>query len=295
MSQGARIAEASGSGLGKLILCGEHAVVHGHPAIAFAVDLQTRVTLRRDDGATHVVDDGGTDPRLTEAIELALPETGWEVQIASTLPVGRGMGSSAALAVALARARAAHEGRQLDPDEVFARAMPLERVFHGNPSGLDVAVSARGGAIRYRRGPPPHIEPLTTRAAWRVVVLDTGRLGNTAELVAGVSAQRPGIDPVLARIGTLVTEAAGCLDRPGDLGPLLVENHRLLARIGVSTPELDALVVLALDAGAWGAKLSGAGGGGVVMALVDDPAPLLRAAGARGVAALECRLAPAVS
>ena len=280
----------TGIGWGKLILCGEHAVVYGHPAIAFAVDLSTRVTLTRRPGPTGVAG-CPPDARLTAALHEVLEPTGWGVRLDSTLPIGKGMGSSAALAVALVRARAELEGRSLDADETYAQAMPCERVFHGNPSGLDVAVSARGGCIRFTRGTPPTLQPLTP-GRWRVVVLDTGAAGDTAELVAGVAARRPGVDPVLQSIGALVERCCGHLDDARALGPLLTENHRLLGKLGVSTPELDDLVALALDAGALGAKLAGAGGGGVALALVDDTAgadAVLAAAERAGVPALACR------
>lgn len=280
---------ARGRGLGKLVLCGEHAVVYGHPALAVAVDRCTTVTLSRDLGAPPV--EG--EPRLAEALSRVV-EPDVAVRIDSDLPIGRGMGSSAALAVALVRARAALQGEPPPGAEVvFERAMPVERVFHGNPSGIDVAVSSRGGLIRYQR-PPGRSPTLTHLPAprWRIVVLDSGQVGDTAELVAQVASRRPGIDDALDRIGALADHAGDCLDDLPALGALLNDNHELLRRIGVSTPDLDALVRLARDAGAYGAKLAGAGGGGVVLALVADPEPLLRLAADRGVAAFECRPAP---
>ncbi len=273
-------------GHGKLLLCGEHAVVHGYPALALAVDRATRVALQRVDGPT-VIDSPQHDSRLAEALACVLPASGLQVTVDTDLPVGRGMGSSAALAVALVKALAALGGEDLDPDNVYDRAMPIERAFHGNPSGVDVAVSARGGCLWFQRGDPPVREPLRP-GPWRLVVLDTGEVGNTAALVAGVAARRPEIDAVLARIGTLVHQAREALQDASALGPLLTENHALLREIGVSTPRLDELVALALDAGAHGAKLSGAGGGGIVLALVDDPEPVLAAARARGIDAFGC-------
>lgn len=281
----------AGIGWGKLILCGEHAVVHGHPALAFAVTRRTRVRLEARWGPTAILGEH-VDDRVLDALSTVLEPEGWTVRVDSDLPVGRGMGSSAALAVALVRARAALAGEVLDPDSVFTRAMPIERAFHGNPSGLDVAVAARGGVLAYRRGPAgPEIRPLNAHFAWSVVVLDSGEVGNTAELVAAVSRQRPGIDPLLERIGSLVGTAEQLLGDPPALGALLLENHALLRGIGVSNDRLDALVALAIRAGAWGAKLAGAGGGGVVLALAQDPAPILREAHRQGVRALSCTLA----
>ncbi len=275
----------TGAGAGKLILCGEHAVVYGHPALAFAVDRHTEVALRPGPRRVRAAVD---DPRLGRALDAARIPPGVEVHVRSTVPVGRGMGSSAALAVALVRAGAALRGEALSADEAFARALPVERVFHGNPSGLDVAVAARGGFVAFRRGPPARIEPIEARVPWSAVVLDTGIAGDTAALVAAVASRRPGVDPLLARIGALSAQAREALADPAALGEIATENHRLLAAIGVSHPEVERLVALAVGAGATGAKLSGAGGGGVVLAVARDPEPILRAARRAGVTAFAC-------
>ena len=281
---------------GKLILAGEHAVVYGHPAIAFAVDLGTEAELTPCEGQSELLPstaedwDGqartlDTDGRLREALGLVLPAQGVRLRLSTRLPVGRGMGSSAALSIAVIRAAARLQGREADLDEQLHLGMAMERVFHGNPSGLDHTVSARGGALWYRREAGAlALEPLALPAL-RFVVLDSGVAGNTAELVAGVAARRPEVDPVLAEIGALVPQVRAALDQPMLLGSLLTYNHHLLQRLGVSTDRLDALVRLALDTGALGAKLCGAGGGGVVLALVADPAPLLAAAQAAHVPA----------
>ena len=271
-------------GAGKAILFGEHAVVYGHPAIALAVDRGTTVRLWDRPGPTAADEASISDARLQEALHTVLPADGIGVGIDSDLPTGRGMGSSAALAVALVRARATRQGRTLDFATCHAEGFAVERVFHGTPSGVDHAVSALGGGVRYRKGPDgPAIEPLRLPPL-QLVVLDSGSSGNTAELVAGVRRRRPGVDE-----GRLLAEP---FEGGGDLGPLLDENHTLLQQIGVSTPRLDALVELARGAGALGAKLSGAGGGGVVIALVDDASPVLSAARTAGIAAFEVGVHP---
>lgn len=277
---------ALGRAHGKLILVGEHAVVYGHPAIAFAVDLETRVTV--EVGGSDLDSEADDEP-LRRAIAQTFGP-GHSVTIRGELPVGRGMGSSAALSVALIRARNKLRGQKASAREVFEDALELERIFHHHPSGLDVAVSVRGGSLRYVKGEKPL--PLPPPAG-RIVVLDTGVVSNTAALVQGVMSRRPWVDSALNRIGALVDEAAAVLKAPAALGALMNENHALLREIGVSTPELDALVTLATDAGAYGAKLSGAGGGGVAIALVDDPEPVLRAAARQEVRAWAC--APARS
>ena len=264
---------------GKLILMGEHAVVYGHPALAMAVNQGMTVTLTRRDGPTGLDDAGITDPRLQMALTAVLPGSGWGVQIESTLPIGRGMGSSAALAVALARASLAAQGRTETPEAVDDLALKVERVFHGNPSGIDQTVCARGGAIRFRRGPEGPIYNSVDLPDLPIVVIDSGSAGNTAELVAAVAAQRPEVDPYLAKIGELFDATWPAL-MSGDLdtiGQAWHENHWLLRAIGVSTPTLDQITRLATDAGALGAKLAGAGGGGVVIALAPKPEPVIAA------------------
>lgn len=300
--------EGRGWAPGKLILVGEHAVVYGHPAISLAIDRGTEAVARTRPGASgidrsEVLGSDGilcpfpADPRLGPALATVLPPEGVGLSLRSTLPIGRGMGSSAALAVATLRALAALDGSSLDHETCISKGFLVERVFHGTPSGLDHTVSTRGGALCYRRG----AQGLTVRplqlAALRLVVLDSGVAGDTAQMVAGVASRRPQVDAALSRIGALVERVVALLDAPGApaldiLGEALTENHGLLREIGVSTPDLDALVGLALGAGALGAKLAGAGGGGVVVALVSEPEPLLRAAAAAGVTAFPVSLSP---
>lgn len=277
-----------GSGCGKLILFGEHAVVYGHPAIAVGLSKETQVILDPRPGPTQIIDAPFRDERLNELIQKALPAQGLAVRIRSDLPTGRGMGSSAALCVALIRARAAYEERSLSFEEVHQQGFELEAVFHGTPSGIDHAVAAAGGAIFYRKD--AEIE-LLEMPALQAVVLDSGQVGNTAELVAAVAEQRPYIDGALNQLGELTSIARTHLDDPEMLGDLMIEAHALLKLLGVSTQALDELVALSMRHGALGAKLSGAGGGGVVIALApEDPNGLLQAALHRGIQAFPCTL-----
>ena len=284
---------AAGHGFGKLILCGEHAVVYGEPALGVAVQLGIQVTLREQPGPTRIAGLDRPDPRLAAALGLVLPSAGLEVRIDSELPIGCGMGSSAALAVALVRAEAQRLHTPLTHDEVWERAFAVEQVFHGNPSGFDHALACRGGVLRFVRGEPPELTALP-QPQWGLVVLDSQVAGNTQALVSHVAKQRPGVDSVLSEIGGLVDEAAAVLSDAVALGPVLSYNHTLLQQLGVSTPALDALVNLALTHGATGAKLSGAGGGGVVLAITHDPEHLLDAARNAGVRAFATQVAEAL-
>jgi mevalonate kinase len=273
---------------GKLILLGEHAVVYGHRALASPVSLGTRVSLEPCAGPSHLGDSSIQDARLEQALAVALPAQGWRVHIETDLPIGRGMGSSAALTIALLRAADAISGQRSTFEELHARGFPIEAVFHGNPSGLDHAVSALGCAVVYRKGQAPEAVAMP---AHQVVVLDTGVAGDTRELVAGVASRRPRIEPSLQRLGALVEEALPVLSDPLSLGELMNEAQVHLETIGVSTPKIQELVSMARAAGATGAKLSGAGGGGIVLALTPQgPEQVLAAAAERGIDAFACTL-----
>ncbi|MEZ4322434.1 MAG: mevalonate kinase [Myxococcota bacterium] len=272
-----------GTAGGKLILCGEHAVVHGHPAIAIPVGLHTTVEYEACDGpleVEHELWSPRDEDRLDEALAKLFPDGGARLRITSDLPVGVGLGSSAALSVAVARAMGTPE------EEVADRAMAMERVFHGDPSGLDVAVAMKGETLWFIKGKPFRVIPSPPCA---VVAVDSGTGGDTAEMVQRVKDGGLKAEEVLADIGALVHAARAVMEDPVSLGELLTENHGYLRQLGVSTPTLDQVVDLCLGAKAHGAKLSGAGGGGVVLALIDDPEPLLRSAEAAGFEAWTVR------
>ena len=272
---------------GKIILMGEHAVVYGHPALAMAIGRGTTVTLTDRAGPTALDQAWVDDNRLPRALHAVLPADGVGVIVNSNLPIGVGMGSSAALAVA--RASLSREGLAAERTEVDARAFAVERIFHGNPSGIDHTVSMHGGALQYRRtdaGPvfeTVHLPPLP------IVVINSGSAGDTSTQVAKVASRRVEIDRYLVEMGELLEATRPALEAGNisAIGQAWIENHRLLHAIGVSTPTLDEIVQVALDAGAAGAKLAGAGGGGVVIAIAPQPKTVIEAAAAAGWAAFE--------
>ena len=278
----------TGTAPGKLILAGEHAVVEGHWAIAAALPRLTTVTLTPRAGPTALSDSPDDrletqDPRLLPALLTVVPGDGYTIGIRSDLPIGCGLGSSAALAIATLRALAAAEGRTPGFSELHARGFEVERAFHGTPSGVDHAVSALGGVVRYRRpvGSAPELEPLTPARPLTLVVANTGRpAATTAEMVQRV--RERGSRAELAAIGALVEQVHVAV-RDGapqaGLGELFDRNHELLQAIGVSTPGLDRACDVLRQAGAYGAKLAGAGGGGVAFGLFapDRAGPALDA------------------
>ena len=272
---------------GKVLLLGEHAVVYGEPALAAATAVGVHAVatpgaprLRAPAWGLDVRPEDGSRVGAAYAALLGALPAAWaaEVTLEAGIPAGAGMGSSAAMAVAAVRALAelAGEAERLDDARLFAAAMASEGVFHGNPSGLDHAVAMHGGVIRFTRdlARPGHpaIARVASPAPLHLVIAQMAPGADTGAMVAGVAARRaadPAVAAAITEIGALTLTAldavaAGALDA---LGAAMNANHTLLQRIGVSTPALDAGVDAARDAGALGAKLTGAGGGGCIIAL----------------------------
>jgi mevalonate kinase len=278
-----------GAACGKVILLGEHAVVYGVPAIAVGIDRGARATatplatgpstlhVRRWDITVRDDEEGHDLARafraLVEATRDDLPALGAHaVDVEADLPPGGGLGCSAAMGVAIARA--------LDPattdDALQERAMAWERVFHGTPSGVDAAVSARGGCVFFRKGEA--LERVRARGALPLCIGSTGVISSTKPMVDAVARLRARRPEIVAKsfeaIRTLVQNAKLAIEA-GDryaLGKLMDLNQMLLSGLFVSSPEIERMCGAARDAGALGAKLTGAGGGGSVVALVPSAA-----------------------
>lgn len=269
----------TGKGHGKFILMGEHAVVYGEPAIGMHLERGITVSLgepsRGSPGKNLAhLDDRGREAFVAAARAVGVDTACFRVTVASRLPVGQGLGSSAALSVAASRALLRAAGETFDDARVLDIAQVLEKVFHGTPSGIDATIALGKGPVFYRKGAPP--EPVLVGAPIPVVVLLSGTSPSTKAMVERVRRRReedgPGTDRILGDIGGLVREARELL-RAGSLaglGRAMDENHRLLERLGVSTDGLESLVAAARRAGALGAKLTGGGGGGAVISLAGD-------------------------
>lgn len=222
-------------------------------------------------------------------------------RVRSELPLGGGLGSSAALGVALARGFAQLAGRDCPPERAEELALQLERVFHGAPSGVDPAVCARGGVVLFRRGDPSRVDRISPREPLHLAVVLTGVVRGTRSTVLPLSArraERPDLyDPMLAFLGELARGGAGALERGDlqDLGVRFDAAHGVLAALGVSCPELEQAVAVLRRAGALGAKLTGAGGGGAAIGLARDAehaSALVRAAERVGMRAFAEEISP---
>jgi mevalonate kinase len=284
---------------GKVILFGEHGVVYGRPALAAGLATGARATAEPAAGPRLSVEpwgvsvepverelhsDAGKAPVPTAQLAQAFGAivAAYErapllhVRVAMELPSGAGLGGSAALSVAIVRAFDAGLGIARMDSEVARIALEAERVFHGNPSGVDTAMAAAGGVAVYRKGQP--LEPVRVGRPLQLVVGHSGEPGMTKETVASVArqhAQRPDkVDQIFAGMEAIVNNAKraiedGELDK---LGQLMELNQKLLVTLVLSTPRLEDMCTAAVKAGALGAKLTGGGGGGCMIALASDAA-----------------------
>lgn len=290
------MAETVASAPGKVILFGEHAVVYGHPALAAPVT-QVRATatvrdsetpgvrlLAPDLGRDSWLADARKDDALAVAVHLVRQQaeratlSNLEISVQSTIPIASGLGSGAAAAAAVIRALARHLRRaDLSSDPAVCDLTYLvEQIHHGTPSGIDNTVVAYERPVYFvRQSPQNRIERLVVGQPLHLLVGDTGLRSATHAVVSDVRRQWEAapqkFETIFSACGAIAREARTAVER-GDqerLGVLLDENHRWLQQMTVSDPALDRLVAAAKGAGALGAKLSGAGRGGNMIALVQ--------------------------
>ncbi len=299
---------------GKVILFGEHAVVYGRPAIAVPVtNVKATATLtdapagagcsiEAPDINAHVRLAANPSDPLALAVRLAIQESeissepDWHLAVTSDIPIAGGLGSGAAVSAALVKAVLAHSARSRSPQpdlEIVNRIVfAVEKLHHANPSGIDNTVVVYQQPVWYLRGQTP--EQFEIVKPFQLVIADSGVASSTAAVVSDVRQawrrDTSRYDQIFDGIGAIAEEARQTISagRADSLGELMQENQRLLRLLDVSSAELERLIAVAEESGAAGAKLSGAGRGGNLIAVaasenVVEVREALLAAGAAGV------------
>jgi len=280
-----------GSGFGKVILFGEHFVVYGIPGIVSAVDSTADAEVIKNDKIIKVHDDrkgskGYAEKkkfqqlesikRMLKKMNLSLENQGLNIWLGGSLPGFSGLGASAASSVAIARAIAQEFHLSFSNQEINDIAYEAEKAYAGNPSGIDNTAATFGGLLWFQKnlkGGPNKIESLSIEKPVEIIIGSTGIVANTKEMVKGVAKRKTRYpekyDSIFNQAQILAQEARIAIKNFDllEVGSLMDMNHSLLKEIEVSCKELDYLVDLAKKNGAFGAKLTGGGGGGCMTAL----------------------------
>ena len=277
---------------GKIILFGEHAVVYGRPALAVPVT-QVHVDVEISDAASDSAGIWINAPDVNLHAELntlpsdhpiaavihnflflsrVSPFPNLEINITSTIPVASGLGSGSAVTVGLIRALSLHLNHSMNDEEVNAFTYEIEKLHHGTPSGIDNTVVTYAKPVYFIKGQP--IETFKVGQPFTIVIGDTGMSAPTKESVADVRRlwmnDKSRWESLFDKIGEIAFTARRAIEagKSDMLGELMNDNHALLQKMTVSSPGLDRLVDAARAAGAMGAKMSGGGRGGNMIALV---------------------------
>lgn len=288
-----------GSAPGKVIIAGEHSVVYGYPAIAVALGIRCNVVSSHGDpgillnsldlnkncryGIQDIAQLKRGEPVHNgfDSIALAISETlkrldeeiNIEIEIQSEIPISAGLGSSAAVVVASIAAVLDLYQKTLSKEDISSIAFQSEKITHGKPSGIDNSIATYGGILRFQSG---RIDQKELKHTIPLIIGNTKIPRDTKKLVSGVSDLKTShknlIEPILETMGNLADQVETFIENKEleKLGKILDINQGLLDSIGVGHNALSDYIWNARAAGALGAKLTGAGGGGCMIALAKD-------------------------
>jgi len=278
-----------GIGFGKTILFNEHFVVYGIPAIVSAIGKYTVAKVRPfETPGIDLLDNRDATPRykedkreqqqdslhrIIEKMKLDITDDGIQIELAGSLYAASGIGASAASCVAIARALSEYYNIDLSDEQINEIAFEGEKGYHGTPSGIDNTASTFGGLIWFQKNNPNIMDRISLNNPLEIVIGNTGKVANTTAAVAGVKERKEQYPEKYQEIFNRAENIAYLAKRAfidedlHEIGKLMNENHKLLQQIEVSSRELDFMVKLARDAGAYGAKLTGGGLGGNMIAL----------------------------
>ena len=283
---------AEGVAAGKVILLGEHAAVYDRHVLA--LPLEAAVTVRiveTEAGIRLLIPDWNIEKQIDpdapvrggQAAILALirryfgvSDRGYDIHVTSRIPAAAGLGFSAALAVATIRAFDKLAGKGMSKVEVEKLAFQCEKISHGTPSGIDNNIATYAEPVLYSKSTRTRTKPIKLAETPPIVIASSGTKGSTAEMVASVRARYEKNEEMYTTIFDEIDEislagAVALRNRDYEqLGSLMNVCQGFLNAIEVSTPELEKMIAIARSSGAIGAKLTGAGGGGSIVAMCPD-------------------------
>ncbi len=294
---------------GKVILLGEHSVVYGRHAIAVPIPLNIRVKVEEaDNGVLLMIPSWGVEYRLDKKPEerqsfekpaalilekMNLSGTGMKIEVFSDIPRGMGLGGSAVIAVSIIKALNNHFKMNLTDEEINKMAYESEKIAHGNPSGIDNTIATYGYPIIYKKGDIALKESLQIKKPFDLILAFSNSEGLTAKTVAHVRSQwesnRDMYEGIFNDIDAIVLKGIQAI-QSNDIklfGELMNFNQGLLNTLQVSTPEIERMVHIARDAGSFGAKLTGGGGGGAIISVSENPLDVIEAFGNEGFKAMQ--------
>lgn len=257
---------------GKVILCGEHAVVYGKQALVASIGLGVRARV------VKISNNFGDSKNLVKnAIKIAGGDENISVEIESELPVGSGLGSSAAVAAATIKVVREYLGKSIEKDELFKLTMECEKIAHGNASGVDPAAVVYRGLISYVKG--QGIERLEVKGPIKLLLVDSGKPTESTKEMVELVAKNPEREEIVEEIGGLVGKVRRELESGGRISELLDQNGKLLESLGVVgkgarklSDELRSLGVSVKITGAGGIRA----GSGMMIVMGGDLAKMKR-------------------